>query len=64
MSDVPLFKRLTALYFAAASYSEAARRLNKPHLAPGFLLHAHPTFGPELQACVGGRHPCPQGPRP
>ena len=62
MTDVPLFKRLTALYFAAASYSEAARRLNKPHLAPGFLLHAHPTFGPELQACVAAALPRPQGP--
>ncbi len=61
MSDVPLFKRLTALYFAAASYSEAARRLKKPHLAPGFLLHAHPTFGPELQACVAAATPGPQG---
>jgi FADH2 O2-dependent halogenase len=52
MSDVPVFKRLTLLYFAAASYSEAARRLNTPELAPGFLLHAHPQFGPELRACA------------
>jgi FADH2 O2-dependent halogenase len=51
MADVPLFKRLSLLYFAAASYSEAARRLGRPELAPGFLLHAHPTFGPELHAC-------------
>ncbi len=29
MGDVPLFKRLTLLYFAAASFSEAARRLNR-----------------------------------
>jgi len=48
MGDVLLFKRLTLLYFAAASFSEAARRLNRPELAPGFLLHAHPAFGPEL----------------
>ena len=48
MSDVALFKKLTLLYFAAASFSEASRRLNRPELAPGFLLHAHPTFGPEL----------------
>jgi len=48
MSDVPVFKRLTLLYFAAAGFSEAARRLNHPELAPGFLLHAHPAFGPEL----------------
>ena len=52
MADAPLFKRLSLLYFAVASYSEAARRLGRPGLAPGFLLHAHPTFGPELQACA------------
>jgi FADH2 O2-dependent halogenase len=51
MDDVPLFKRLTLLYFAAASFSEAARRLNRSELAPGFLLHAHPVFGRELHAC-------------
>ena len=52
MGDPPLFKRLTLLYFAAASYSEAARRLGRPELAPGFLLNAHPHFGPELGACA------------
>jgi FADH2 O2-dependent halogenase len=51
MADVPLFKRLSLLYFAAASYSEAARRLGRPELAPGFLLHGHPRFGPELRRC-------------
>jgi FADH2 O2-dependent halogenase len=51
MTDPPLFKRLALLYFAAASFSEAARRLGRPELAPGFLLHAHPRFGPELEAC-------------
>jgi FADH2 O2-dependent halogenase len=50
MDDVPLFKRLTLLYFAAASFSEAARRLGRPQIAPGFLLHAHPVFGPALRA--------------
>jgi FADH2 O2-dependent halogenase len=52
MDDPPLFKRLGLLYFAAASFSEAARRLGRPELAPGFLLSAHPTFGPELAACA------------
>jgi FADH2 O2-dependent halogenase len=52
MSDVPLFKRLSLLYFAAASFSEAARRLGRSELAPGFLLHAHSVFGPELRACA------------
>jgi tetracycline 7-halogenase / FADH2 O2-dependent halogenase len=52
MTDPPVFKRLGLLYFAAASFSEAARRLGRPELAPGFLLHAHPRFGPELRACA------------
>jgi FADH2 O2-dependent halogenase len=51
MTDALLFKRLTLLYFAAASFSEAARRLKRPNLAPGFLLHAHPSFGAELRSC-------------
>jgi len=51
MTDVPLFKRLTLLYFAAASFSEAARRLSRPELAPGFLLTAHPGFKQELRTC-------------
>ncbi|MEO8480645.1 MAG: FAD-dependent oxidoreductase [Acidobacteriota bacterium] len=51
--DTPaIFTRLSLLYFAAASFSEAARRLGRPHLAPGFLLHAHPRFGDELRACA------------
>jgi FADH2 O2-dependent halogenase len=50
MDDAALFKRLTLLYSAAASFSEAARRLKRPEIAPGFLLRAHPAFGPELHA--------------
>jgi tetracycline 7-halogenase / FADH2 O2-dependent halogenase len=52
MDDPALFTRLGLLYFAAASYSETVRRLGRPQLAPGFLLHAHPAFGPELRACA------------
>ena len=52
MPDPPLFKRLSLLYFAAASFSETARRLGRPDLAPGFLLRAHPMFGPEVEACA------------
>jgi hypothetical protein len=40
MADPALFKRLSLLYFAAASYSETVRRLGRPQLAPGFLLNA------------------------
>ena len=61
MTDPPLFKRLALLYFAAASYSEAARRLGRPELAPGFLLHAHPRFGPELEACASLASTGPRG---
>jgi tetracycline 7-halogenase / FADH2 O2-dependent halogenase len=52
MNDAGLFKRLSLMYFAAASYSEAVRRLGHPERAPGFLLHAHPEFGPEVRACA------------
>lgn len=47
MGNFRLFSALTLLYFAAASYSEAAHRLGKSYLAPSFLLHDHPRFGPE-----------------
>jgi FADH2 O2-dependent halogenase len=61
MDDPALFKRLALLYFAAASYSEAARRLGRSELAPGFLLREHATFGPELQACAAAAVACVQG---
>jgi tetracycline 7-halogenase / FADH2 O2-dependent halogenase len=61
MNDVVVFKRLALLYFAAASFSEAARRLNRPELAPGFLLHAHPAFGPDLHTCCAIALASPQG---
>jgi len=50
MRDFEVFKRLTRLYFAAASFAETARRLGRAELAPGFLLGEHPTFGPELRS--------------
>jgi FADH2 O2-dependent halogenase len=62
MDDPALFKRLTLLYFAAASFSEAASRLGRPELAPGFLLSAHPTFGPEMHACTLAALSAPRGP--
>lgn len=46
MNNFPVFTALSLLYFAAASFSETARRLKKPLLAPSFLLHDHPVFGP------------------
>jgi FADH2 O2-dependent halogenase len=61
MADPPLFKRLSLLYFAAASYSETVRRLGRPWLAPGFLLNAHPQFGVELRACAALARQLPGG---
>jgi len=59
-SDFELFGKLTLLYFASASYAEAARRLGRPERAGSFLSADHPTFGPELRAACdaaleGGR---------
>jgi len=45
MNDFPVFSALSLIYFAAASYSETARRLGKAHLARSFLLHDQPGFG-------------------
>lgn len=56
-----LFKRLSLLYFAAASFSETVRRLQKPALAPGFLLNEHPIFGRELAACADAAAAAPEG---
>jgi tetracycline 7-halogenase / FADH2 O2-dependent halogenase len=44
------FKQMSLLYFTAASFSEAARRLGKNSLVPDFLLCRHPVFGPRLRA--------------
>jgi FADH2 O2-dependent halogenase len=47
-----VFIALTLLYFAAASFSEAARRLGKAHLAPAFLLWDDPVFGPASRSLI------------
>jgi FADH2 O2-dependent halogenase len=44
MADFEIFSALTLLYFAAASFSETARRLEKPELARGFLLLEREEF--------------------
>jgi tetracycline 7-halogenase / FADH2 O2-dependent halogenase len=62
MSDFPVFASLSLLYFAAVSFSEAARRLGKPHLASSFLLHDHPVFGPACRS-IFERARQPQTPR-
>ena len=50
LADFPLFTALSLLYFAAASFTETARRLGRPHLAGAFLLSDHPWFGPRARA--------------
>lgn len=52
MNDAVIFKRLSLLYFAAASYSEAARRLGRTEREPGFLMHAHSQFGSDVRGCA------------
>ena len=51
MGNFPAFTSLSMLYFAAASFSESARRLGKPHLAPSFLLHEDPDLAPAMHRC-------------
>jgi FADH2 O2-dependent halogenase len=48
-ADFPAFAALTMVYFAAASFSEMARRLDRPHLAPEFLLGGRLDFRALLQ---------------
>ncbi len=49
--DFELFAALCRLYFAAASYSEAARRLSRQELAGSFLCADRADFGPALRVC-------------
>jgi tetracycline 7-halogenase / FADH2 O2-dependent halogenase len=52
MHDFERFKQLALLYFAAASYTETARRLGRPDRARGFLLCDDPQSGPAFRACT------------
>lgn len=52
LDNFPVFVALTLLYFAAASFSETARRLGKTHLADSFLLCDDPKFGPACARLV------------
>ncbi len=54
--NFPVFSAVSLLYFAAASYAEAARRLGRPQLASSFLLHDHPQFGPECARVLERAH--------
>jgi FADH2 O2-dependent halogenase len=64
MGDFELFSALTLLYFAAASYTESARRLGKPDLAGNtFLLGEHPVFASRFRTCVEAALSKPVGAR-
>src|SRR5262249_30282531 len=56
MNRFELFKKLSLLYFAAASFSESARRLGKEHLADSFLLCRHPEFSAQLREFCDSAH--------
>lgn len=52
LDDFDVFSRLTLLYFAAASFSEAVHRLGHPERARGFLLCDDERFGAEVRLCI------------
>jgi FADH2 O2-dependent halogenase len=52
MHNFAVFRGISLLYFAAASFSETARRLEKPHLAQSFLLCSDPRFGAASRCLV------------
>ena len=52
MNNFEVFIALTLLYFAAASFSETARRLGKQRLAESFLLCDDPSFGPACRQLI------------
>ncbi len=58
MDRFDLFKQLSLLYFAAAHFSETARRSGQAHLADSFLLCRDPIFSCELrQICEAATQP-------
>jgi tetracycline 7-halogenase / FADH2 O2-dependent halogenase len=56
--SLPAFARLSMLYFIAASYSEMARRLERPHLATAFLLQNQPCFAETFTRHTGATLAC------
>ena len=62
MGDAPLFKRLTLLYFAAASYAESARRLGGRSLRPVSCSTPTRSSARSCSACAAaGRRHTPSG---
>jgi FADH2 O2-dependent halogenase len=52
MPRFSLFSSMAMFYFAAASYSEMARRLEKPHLIRRYLAADRTDFAPALKGCI------------
>ncbi len=52
MKDFDLFRSFAMFYFAAASYSEMARRLEQPHLVRRFLGEDRADFASGLRRCA------------
>ena len=52
MKDFDLFRAFAMFYFAAASYSEMARRLEQPHLVRRFLAADRADFSFGLRRCA------------
>lgn len=64
LKDFEVFRALTQLYFAAASFTETARRLGRPQLAGDtFLLGEEPIFAPRYRACTEAALRQPSGAR-
>ncbi len=58
MNRFDLFRSLTLLYFAVASFSETARRLGKSELVDSFLLCRHPLFAEQFnEICQMAKQP-------
>jgi FADH2 O2-dependent halogenase len=55
-ANFPLFAAFSMFYFAAASYSEMARRLEKPHLVRRFLAADRAGFASGLRRCAERLH--------
>jgi tetracycline 7-halogenase / FADH2 O2-dependent halogenase len=49
--DFPLFAALTKLYFAAASFTEAAKRLSARRAPITYFCADDPVFGPAFEEC-------------
>jgi FADH2 O2-dependent halogenase len=56
MDNFAVFRAISMLYFAAASFSETVHRLEKPHLAQSFLLYSDPRFGPACRRLLERAH--------